>query len=231
MISKISSEIKSLGNKERAAVSQRFFKTGKGQYGEGDIFIGLTVPVSRMIAEKYADIPLGSVKLLLHSRIHEERLIALLILAEKFGKAGEKQKKEIVHFYLRNTAFVNNWDLVDLSADKIIGAYLSDKNRSVLYSLAKSENLWEKRIAIVSTFYFIRNNDFNETFKIAEILMKDRHDLIHKAVGWMLREAGKRDRPLLESFLKEHCRTMPRTMLRYAIEHFDRKKRLFFMSH
>ncbi len=182
------------------------------------------------MAGKYAGLPLKDLQELLLSKIHEYRLTALLILVIKYGKADAEGKKEIVRFYLKNTVNVNNWDLVDLSADKILGDYLLRRDRSVLYKLAKSGNLWERRIAIISTFRFIKNNEFEDSLKIAEMLLADRHDLIHKAVGWMLREVGKRDLAAEENFLKRHCRQMPRTMLRYAVERLGEKKRKAYMG-
>jgi 3-methyladenine DNA glycosylase AlkD len=205
---------------------QGFFKTGPGQYGEGDSFLGVSVPQSRKIAKKHQAVDLDAVKVLVHSDIHEERLVGLLILVHKYDSGDEG----IVDFYLENLKHVNNWDLVDLSAPCILGAALADKDRSLLFKLARSDCLWEKRIAIVATLYFIRRNEFEETIGIAELLLHDRHDLIHKAVGWMLREVGKRDVAVLEKFLSRHHQEMPRTMLRYAIERLPEKKKKFFMS-
>ncbi len=226
-----------LHNKEKAKVSAGFFKTGKGEYGEGDIFLGITVPESRKIAKRYSTIPLSEILLLLQNKIHECRLVALLILVEKFKTSNLLQQKEIVNFYLENTKHINNWDLVDLSADKIIGAYLFDrenskenKEKTFLLDLAKSNHLWERRISIISTFYFIKKNKFNETLRIAEILLHDKHDLIHKAVGWMLREIGKRNKTIEEEFLKKHYKTMPRTMLRYALERFPEEERKEYLK-
>ena len=183
-------ELKSMADPDKAAILQRFFKTGPGQYGEGDIFIGVMVPQSRQIAKNFSQLPLGEVRTLLYSRIHEERLVALLILARRYGSASScMEKEEIVKFYLNHIKQVNNWDLVDLSAPNILGAHLVDSRdrRRLLYRLARSENLWERRIAIVATHHFIRNGDFSDTLKIAEMLLQDRHDLMHKAAGWMLR--------------------------------------------
>jgi 3-methyladenine DNA glycosylase AlkD len=221
-------ELKSMADPDKAAILQRFFKTGPGQYGEGDIFIGVMVPQSRQIAKKFSQLPLGEVRTLLYSRIHEERLVALLILARRYGSASScMEKEEIVKFYLNHIKQVNNWDLVDLSAPNILGAHLVDSRdrRRLLYRLARSENLWERRIAIVATHHFIRNGDFSDTLKIAEMLLQDRHDLMHKAAGWMLREVGKRDAAAEEAFLEKHCNVMPRTMLRYAIERLPENKR------
>ena len=223
-------DIKKEANPEKAKILQRFFKTGKGEYGEGDIFLGITVPQSREIAKKYISIQLEEINLLLQSKIHEERLIALLILVENYKKSTQKDKELIFNFYLNNAKYINNWDLVDLTADKIAGHYLYDKPKDILYKLAKSDNLWKKRISIISTFYFIKNNEFNETLKISEILIKDNHDLIQKAVGWMLREIGKRSPETEEEFLNKHYRIMPRTTLRYAIEKFPESKRQAYLK-
>lgn len=232
-LSKIKKELNSLGNPRQAKILQRFFKTGKGEYGEGDVFLGIKVGPQRTMAKKYATvISISETEKLLHSKIHEHRLVALLILIQKYKKADDAEKKRIFDFYLANTAHINNWDLVDLSAANIVGDYLTDrhKDRAVLYELAGSGSLWERRISIISTHAFIKNNNFGDTLKISEMLLHDKHDLIHKAVGWMLREVGKRDQPAEEKFLKRHYKTMPRTMLRYAIERFNDKKRKFYMK-
>ena len=220
-------ELKSMTDPDKAAILQRFFKTVQGQYGEGDIFIGVMVPQSRQVAKKFSQIHLGEVRTLLYSRIHEERLVSLLILAWRYSSASSREKEEIVKFYLDHIKQVNNWDLVDLSAPNILGAHLFDRDdrRRLLYRLAKSENVWERRIAIVATHHFIRNGDFSDTLKIAGMLLKDRHDLIHKAACWMLREVGKRDATAEEEFLEKHCSVMPRMMLRYAIERLPESKR------
>ena len=228
MLENIKKELASYGNEEKSRILSRFFKTKPGEYGHGDVFLGLKVPETRAVAKKYIDLNLKDVEILLKSGIHEERLDALLILVEKYNKSNENYKKIIFDFYLNNAKNVNNWDLVDLSADKIVGSYLINKDKKILYKLVKSENLWERRISIIATFAFIRKNNFNETFKISESLMKDKHDLIHKAVGWMLREAGKRNQAAEEQFLKKYYKNMPRTMLRYAIEKFDKDKKEFF---
>lgn len=225
----IENELAALAHKERAVILQKFFKTGKGDYGEGDVFIGITLPDARKIAKKYKHLRLKELGKLLKSDVHEYRAIALMILLNKFRNEPE-ERKNVVDFYLANTAGINNWDLVDISAPGIVGEYLLDKNRAILYKFAKSGNLWERRIAIVSTFAFIRKNQFADTLKIAEILLKDKHDLIHKATGWMLREAGKRNQAVLENFLKKNSRRMPRTMLRYSIEKFSPAKRKFYMK-
>ncbi len=230
MLSNIIEEMQSKANPEKAKVYQRFFKTGKGEYGEGDIFIGLTVPEQRSLAKKYADLQFSEVKKLLSSKVHEYRLTGFLILVYKFEKADEKEKKEIIDFYLKNIQYANNWDLIDCVADKILGKYLIGKDKKILYEFAESGNLWKKRIAIISTFEFIKNNRFEDTLKISEILLKDSHDLIHKSVGWMLREIGKRDIKKEEEFLRKNYKKMPRTMLRYAIERFDENKKFFYMK-
>ncbi len=221
MLNQLKKELSKLENREKSKILSRFFKTGKGQYGEGDIFLGITVPQQRKIAKEFSNLTLKDLQELISSRIHEYRLISLLILIIKY----KNSKQEIFNFYLKNTKNINNWDLVDLSAPNILGNYLIQKDKSILYKLAKSNDLWEKRIAILSTFEFIKNNEFEDTLKISEILLSDKHDLIHKAVGWMLREIGKRNQEIEEKFLKEHYKKMPRTMLRYAIEKFEKDKR------
>jgi len=221
----IKESLQKLADKNTAEVLQRFFKTGAGEYGEGDVFIGIKVPPLRKLAAEFQDTPLKSVRRLLKSDIHEERTLALMILVRQFARADENVRERIYDFYVAHTSFINNWDLVDGSAPYIVGPFLWKRDRSPLYVLAKSTSLWERRIAILSTFYFIRQNDFVDALKISEVLVADEHDLIHKAVGWMLREIGKRDRAVEESFLKPRCRTMPRTMLRYAIERFPEPHR------
>ena len=223
---RIRKDLKAVADPHRALVMQSFFKTGAGQYGEGDVFVGASVPQSRKIALVHRTAGLDAVVELLRSKIHEERLVALLILVHKCN-SGEEQ---IVDFYLKNLSYVNNWDLVDLSAPSILGADLANKDRSPLFKMARSASMWERRIAIVSTLYFIRRNDFVDTLKIAEILLGDGHDLIHKAAGWMLREVGKRDVATLENFLGRNCKKMPRTMLRYAIERLPERKKKFYMT-
>jgi len=203
---------------------QRFFKTGEGEYGFGDVFIGLTVPQSRNIAIKFKDLEFADIIELLKSKIHEERLIALLILVHKFQKEPLEQRR-IYDFYIKNIKYVNNWDLVDLSSDKIVGGYLIDKPKEILLKFANSENIWEKRIAMISTYNFIKNNKFKDSLKIAEILVNDKNDLIQKAVGWMLREIGNRDREQELKFLKKYYKKMGRTALRYALEKFPESLR------
>jgi 3-methyladenine DNA glycosylase AlkD len=228
----LKNDLKKLADQKKKEALQSFFKTGPGQYAEGDIFLGVTVPKSRSISLKYKDLSLSKTKQLLSSKIHEERLVAILILVYQFETGDEKTKKDIFNFYLKHTKQINNWDLVDLSADKIVGAYLyqTKQETSTLLKLAHSENLWERRVAILSTFHFIKQNQSKETLKIAEVLLNDKHDLIHKAVGWMLREVGKRCSQVEEEkFLKKHLKQIPRTTLRYAIEHFPEEKRLSYL--
>ncbi|MAG59831.1 DNA alkylation repair protein [Candidatus Woesebacteria bacterium] len=229
MVKDIVGDLQKLKDPKRAKILARFFKTGKGEYGEGTVFWGITVPDVRSVAKKHLDIPLSIINRLLSSRIYEHRLTALIILVEKYRKAKESDKKKIVNFYLSNTKRVNSWGLVDLTADKILGNYLLKKDKSILYRLARSKNLWERRIATISTFEFIKNNKFTDSLKIAQLLLRDEHDLIHKAVGWMLREIGKRDQRTEERFLKKHYNSMPRTMLRYAIERFNERKRRLYL--
>lgn len=218
-------------DKERGMFLSGFFKTGKGQYGEGDIFLGISVPRQRFIAARYLDFSLNDIEQLLHAKFHEYRLISLIILTEKYKKSTENDRTEIYLFYVKNASYINNWDLVDASADKIVGAYLLDKPREKLYELANSQNLWEKRIAIVATYAFIKQKEYKDTLGIAEILLHDKHDLIQKAVGWMLREVGKRvSQEQEEEFLKKNYQTMPRTMLRYAIERFPEEKRKKYLK-
>lgn len=226
----IEEDLKSRHDPEKAKFLSRFFKTGAGEYGEGDIFLGITVPKQRKIAKKYPDLSLDEIGLLLKNNIHEYRLTSLLILVSRYKKAKPQSKKEIVDFYLSNTENINSWDLVDSTAPYILGHFLLDKDRSVLYRLARSENVWERRIAVLSTFTFIKNGSFEDALNISELLLSDGNDLIHKAVGWMLREIGKRDPAIEEGFLEVHSHEMPRTMLRYAIEKFDKDKRSYYMG-
>ncbi|HMK50308.1 MAG TPA: DNA alkylation repair protein [Thermodesulfovibrionales bacterium] len=228
-LDEIRGELREKADPGKAAILARFFKTGKGEYGEGDIFLGIVVPEQRKIAKRYPELTLKHIKTLLSEKIHEHRLVALFILVSKYKKSSSSGKKEIFDFYLKQTRHINNWDLVDLSAPNIVGDYLLRGDRSVLYELAKSENLWKRRIAVLATFAFIKNDEFDDAFSIAELLIGDKHDLIHKAVGWMLREAGKRDRGAEENFLKKHYRVMPRTMLRYAIEKFSEEERKSYL--
>ncbi len=227
-------ELYSLKNPKRAESSKRFFKTGTGDYGEGDEFIGIDTKTMRSLSKKYQNLTLNEIEELIHSKIHEERQCALFILVEKYKnkKTGEEEKREIKDFYLKNRFQINNWDLVDLSAHYILGEWLfnHNKEKKILYEMANSTNLWEKRISIITTYYFIRQNDFTDTLKISKILLNDKHDLIHKAVGWMLREVGNRKLQIEEEFLKKHYKKMPRTMLRYAIEKFEEEKRKKYLK-
>jgi len=216
-------------NPTQAIILQRFFKTGKGEYGEGDIFYGIKVPEQRMVAKQFKDLAFDDLKELIKSKVHEERLIAAFILVDQYKRGDEKKKKIVFDFYLKNRKGINNWDLVDLSAPKIVGAYLIDKEKKLLYKFANSKDLWEKRISIISTQTFIREYFFEDTLNISKILLQDKHDLIHKAVGWMLREIGNRDLETEEEFLKKHYKAMPRTMLRYAIEKFPEQKRIAYL--
>lgn len=231
MLKDLKRKISTLKDPERAKKLQRFFKTGKGEYAEGDRFIGLTVPQSRSLAKEYSTLSLSEVQTLLKSEIHEERLIALIILVGKYSRGDVQDREKIYKFYLKNTKYINNWDLVDLSAEHIVGAYLFDKDRTVLHSLALSSNLWERRIAILSTFHFIKHQESKETLYLAKRLLSDEHDLIHKAVGWMLREVGKRvNKKDLTRFLDVNASKMPRTMLRYALEHLSVQERRHYMN-
>ncbi len=223
-------EVRKLADKEQAKLLQRFFKTGPGEYAEGDKFLGLKVPDIRRIAKSHQNLALKDTVTLLHSSFHEERLLALIILISQYDRGDDKKKEQIYKLYLRSTRYINNWDLVDLSAKYIVGGFLLNKSKEPLYKLAKSKDLWERRIAILSTFHFIARDQFDDSLRIARVLLIDPHDLIHKAVGWMLREVGKRDLKTEEDFLKVHSRIMPRTMLRYAIERFPERKRLSYLK-
>jgi len=225
----IHNDLLQLANEQIAEHSQRFFKTGKGEYGEGDIFLGIRVPLLRKLVKKYRGISITEVRKLLHSKFHEERLLAVLMLVQLFKSGDESVQKQVYDLYLENTEYINNWDIVDISASNIVGAHLYEKDKAPLYDLVQSKNLWERRIAIIATFYFIRQNEFDDTLKLAEILLNDKEDLIHKAVGWMLREVGKREIELEEEFLQEHYKIMPRTMLRYAIEKFTETSRKMYL--
>ncbi|MEK9155090.1 MAG: DNA alkylation repair protein [Patescibacteria group bacterium] len=220
-MSDIGRALRKYASKERATINQRFFKTGKGQYGEDDRFLGVTVPNIRVVAKQFRDASMSEMKDLLTSEWHEDRLLALIIWTLQFSKANERGKREIFKAYLSSTAQINNWDLVDVSAPNIVGEYLVDRDRKVLLRLARSKSLWERRVAIVSTFAFIRRGDATSTFTIADLVMSDQQDLMHKATGWMLREVGKKcGKAVLVSYLLPRYKRMPRTMLRYAIEHF-----------
>jgi len=229
-IAELRKKIKSTASPEISKTMQWFFKTREGEYGEGDVFAGLKVPTQRKLAREFRDLPLTDLKILLNSSIHEERLISLFILVDNYERGDDKERGKIFSFYLKNRKGINNWDLVDLSAPKIIGKHLLSKDKSLLFKFALSKNLWERRIAVLSTFEFIKNNDFVVALLISEILLHDNHDLIHKAVGWMLREIGKRDLQAEEKFLKLNYKKMPRTMLRYAIEKFPETKRKKYLQ-
>ena len=229
-VKEIQRELESFSAPEKKERLPYFFKTGKGQYGEGDKFLGVVVPDTRTIAKKYKAIPFEEIKKLLENEYHECRLCALLILVERFKKARGEERKEIVDFYLSHTSRINNWDLVDLSARDIVGEYLLNKDRSDLYKLAESDLLWDQRIAVVATFAFIRRGDLDDIFALSEKLLKHKHDLMHKAIGWMLREAGKKDKDRLCLFLDHFHKEMPRTMLRYSIEKFTPEERTHYMK-
>ena len=229
-LEQIQHQLLTLTNPEQALFLQRFFRTGPGQYGEGDLFRGIRVPGLRRLAKEGQALPLGETERLLQSAYHEDRLLALLILVRKFASADEADRGTLYGLYLGNTRYINNWDLVDVSAQHIVGAYLSDRSQAPLDHLARSGSIWERRIAILSTFHFIRRGRFEPTLRIAGLLVADREDLIHKAAGWMLREVGKRDLHKEEAFLCAHYRSMPRTMLRYAIERFPEERRLRYLK-
>ncbi len=231
-LSDLRKELRAAADPQKAKDLQRFFKTGPGEYAEGDFFLGVMVPQTRMIIERYwRDISLPSIKIMLASKFHEERLSALLVLVKKFESGGQKTRQEIFNLYLANTRYINNWDLVDCTAPKIVGVYLEDKERTILRKLAKSKNIWERRIAMLAAFRFIQKGDPGDALKIAEILADDREDLIRKAVGWMLREIGKRcGQEIEEEFLLKHYQKMPRIMLRYAIEQFGEEKRKYYLN-
>lgn len=221
----IISSLKSLSDRERAVHSQRYFKTGKGEYGEGDKFLGIRVPALRKIVNQYRLTPLTEIKKCLRSEYHEVRLFALFLLVQQFAGADEVKQEKIFKLYLANTKYINNWDLIDSSAPNIVGAWLFNKDRTVLAKLAQSPMLWERRIAIMATAFFIKNNQFRDTLDLSRLLLNDKEDLVHKAVGWMLREVGNRNRETEEKFLSTHYKKMPRTMLRYAIEKFSQQRR------
>ncbi|MFH0935233.1 MAG: DNA alkylation repair protein [Pseudomonadota bacterium] len=225
----ISRQLRALASPETAANLQRFFKTGPGEYGEGDVFLGIKVPPLRALAKQQRETDLDTVARLLESGYHEERLFALLLLMQFYRHSGTDGRQAAFDLYLASTAHINNWDLVDISAPHIVGRHLQDRPRKVLHTLARSPVLWERRIAIIATFHFIRLGDFSDTLRIAGILLNDEHDLMHKAVGWMLREVGKRDLTAEEGFLLRHYHSMPRTMLRYAIERFPEQRRMDFL--
>jgi 3-methyladenine DNA glycosylase AlkD len=226
----LQSRLRSLARPEAAAVLMRFFRTGPGEYGEGDCFIGVSVPQLRRLCREYRGLELTQLARLLRSRIHEERLLALLLLVDAFKRGALADRRDIYKLYLANTRFINNWDLVDSSAHHIVGAWLEHRSRAPLRRLSRSPSIWERRIAIIATFRFIRAGQFDDTFEIADRLLDDPHDLIHKAVGWMLREVGNRDVAAARRFLKDRYLRMPRTMLRYAIEKFPERERLRYLK-
>jgi 3-methyladenine DNA glycosylase AlkD len=226
----IVTDLQALADPEKAKFYSRFFKTGKGEYGEGDLFLGIVVPKLRQVAVKFKNSSLDDLQTLLDSKYHEARQISLMILVNQYRKADGAKKAQIAKIYLDNSKKINNWDLVDMSAPQILGDYLLTGDRKILYEFARSDNLWKKRIAIMATFGFIGKNQFEETLKLSEILLHDKHDLIHKAVGWMLREVGNKDRAKEEVFLKKHLQVMPRTMLRYAIEKFPENLRQQYLK-
>ncbi len=226
----IVAHLEDLADADIAGHSQRFFKTGKGEYGYGDKFLGVRVPILRKTAKLFQEISITEIKKLLMSEYHEIRLLSLLILVDQFSRAREDRKGIIYNLYLEHTKHINNWDLVDSSAHHIVGAWLVDRDRSILFELAHSKRLWERRISIMSTFYFIKNGDFNDTLKLSKILINDSDDLIHKAVGWMLREIGNRNQKVEEMFLEQYYKQMPRTMLRYSIEKFGNERRQEYLK-
>ncbi len=222
--------MKGLADPLRATAVSRFFKTAPGQYGAGDRFLGIRVPVLRKLAAKHQLLSIRELSALLGSPWHEERLLALLILVRQYSRAEPARREAIYRLYMRRTAQINNWDLVDCSAEHIVGAHLADGARTRLLPLAKSKVLWERRIAILATFHYIKHGEFDDTLRVARLLRNDPHDLIHKAVGWMLREVGKRNRAAEETFLRQHAKQMPRTMLRYAIERFPQSLRRRYLA-
>jgi 3-methyladenine DNA glycosylase AlkD len=228
--SEVRKEIRDLADPKKAQILQRFFKTGPGEYGEGDRFLGIMVPQIRVAVKKYRDLDSGSLHTFLESPFHEERLFALLVLVLRFQRGSRQERKKIYDFYVRNLRAINNWDFVDLTAPTIVGTTWFEGGRVPIEKWVRSRNLWERRIAILSTFYFIRQNRFQETLRIAAKYLNDPEDLIHKATGWALREIGKRDQAVLERFLKRHVRRMPRTALRYAIERFPERKRKSYLA-
>lgn len=229
-LEKIREELEASGDASGASILQKFFKTGPGGYGEGDVFRGIRIPALRKLSAKYQDLSLPHVEQLLHSAFHEDRMLAVLMLVRRYQKGDEATKRQVYRLYLKNRKFINNWDLIDVSAPHVVGAFLWDKDREVLYRLAQSNNLWDRRIAIISTFYFIRRGEFGETLTVARMLLLDAEDLIHKATGWMLREVGNRNLRIEEDFLRDCYQQMPRTMLRYAIEKFPEIRRRQYLK-
>ncbi|WP_127718514.1 DNA alkylation repair protein [Halobacteriovorax sp. HLS] len=228
---KLQEEVRTLRNPERAEKCKRFFKTGKGEYGHGDLFLGISTPILRDFAKKNIQLSIPNVKRLIKSKFHEERLLGLLILVNKYQKAESNEvEQKIFQIYISHFKYINNWDLVDVTCPHIVGKHLMDKDRELLYKWAKSDDLWTRRIAMITNWWFVRKGDLKDVFKISKILLNDEHDLIHKAVGWMLREAAKKDLAKSEAFLKKHYKKMPRTMLRYAIEKFPETKRQKYLK-
>ncbi|MEQ8523773.1 DNA alkylation repair protein [Gracilimonas sp.] len=223
-------ELKKYANPEKAKHSTRFFKAGPGEYGEGDKFLGIKVPDQRKVAKKYRNLSATEIKPLLDNEYHEVRLTAALIMVYKVEKGGQEELENMTRLYLNNLSGFNNWDIIDSSCHKILGPFLENKERDLLYDFARSDDLWKKRISVITCYHFIRNNDYEDALAISEILVHDAHDLIHKAVGWMLREIGNRDLETEETFLKKYYQNMPRTMLRYAIEKFDEPLRLKYLN-
>jgi len=226
----IKKELQVLADPQTAQHSQRFFKTGKGEYGEGDIFLGIRVPVIRQLAKKHQQLPLDKIKSLLQSKFHEQRLLALIMLVNLYKKSDDCTQQKIFDTYINNVQYINNWDLIDTTTPHIVGAYLFDKNRQLLFDYATSDSLWQRRIAVLACFYFIQREDFNDFITIAETLVNDQHDLIQKAIGWMLREAAKRQLSVTTNFLDRYAASMPRTMLRYALEKFPSKLKKEYMA-
>ncbi|BAP57790.1 DNA alkylation repair enzyme [Thioploca ingrica] len=229
-LDKLQQQLQQLADPKQQAILQRFFKTAPGEYGEGDIFLGIKVPILRKIAKQYKGLSLTDIQILLQNSIHEYRFIALVILIYQYTQADSHRRQEIIYFYLNHTRYINNWDLVDISAPQLLGDYLLTRSKEVLYQLALSEQWWERRISILATFCFIKHHDFADTLQLATILLQDQHDLIHKSVGWMLREVGKRNIAVEKTFLQRHYQQMPRTMLRYAIEKFSNETRQFYLK-
>jgi len=229
-LASIQSQLAALADEQRAGIQMRFFKTGPGEYGDGDRFIGVRVPELRRLSRQYRTLDRQSIVKLLQSKVHEERHLALFILVLQFKRGNDRQRRSIYDLYLANLSFINNWDLVDCSAEHIIGGWLETRKKTRLDKLARSADLWPRRVAMLATFHYIKQNDYKDALRIARQLLNDDHDLIHKAVGWMLREIGKRDNATEEAFLQTHYRNMPRTMLRYAIEKFPPSRRQAYLK-
>ncbi len=230
LVNEIRKKLKALANADKAAILQRFFKTAPGEYGEGDIFLGINAPTLKALVKEYKNISVTEAEELLHSDLHEERALALQFWVRLYAQKNPDNKELIYQRYLANTDWINNWDLVDATAAHIVGHHLLQRDRKILFQLAKSGSLWKRRMSIIATHHFIRQHDFVDTLKIAAILINDKEDLMHKAVGWMLREVGNRDLKTEEEFLEKHYQQMPRTMLRYAIEKFPEPKRKFWLN-